>query len=393
MTETVHLALVPRDGLFCKDGRGWFTSASNRGHALDWPWPQTVLGALRTAWGRAEEARRGRAFLPDEWAGQTAAITLGPTLALRRPHGAVWAPQHRMWPVPADGRWLRDQQQVARLDPAPSEVPTLGRDDDEAREALWRPHLDDKQKPEPPPAWLPDEQFIAWLVGRPVSAKSERLRLTKRVQTHVTIDPATFTVAKAENEEKGLLYSHDVVETVEPKAEWAIGAEVTAPGTPPRWATIGADARLAAIEPLERDLFAPPKELLDAFRSGSRGLRLIVVTPAWFRRGWLPNGLQRDDETTTYRGRLRGLDVELVLRAAFVPRPFEVSGWAVRAGVAKRSDRLVPPGAVYFFERADGGVFTDAEARALWLAQLGSRPSQGYGRVVPGVWTPARRNS
>ncbi|MCS6800317.1 MAG: type III-B CRISPR module-associated Cmr3 family protein [Chloroflexota bacterium] len=386
MTETAHLALIPRDGLFCKDGRGWFTSASNRGHALDWPWPQTILGALRTAWGRTEEARRGRAFRPDEWADQTAAIALGPTFPLRRPHGAAWEPGQRMWPAPADARWLKDEKEVARLDPVPSDVPTLGRDDDDAREALWRPQLDDRQKPEPPPAWLPDADFIAWLAGRPVPVRRERFRLAKRVQIHVTVDPSTLTA------KEGLLYSHDVVETVERDAEWAIGAEVTLPSAGLRWATIGADARLAAVEPLPAELFAPPPALLEAFRAGSRGLRLVVVTPAWFRRGWLPNGLQRDDETKTYRGRLRGLEVDLVLRAAFVPRPIEVSGWAVREGVAKRSDRLVPPGAVYFFERADGGVFTDAEARALWLAQLGSRPSGGYGRVVPGVWTPARRS-
>ena len=36
-TTTKHLALVPRDGFFAKDGRGWHTSVSGRGHGLDWP--------------------------------------------------------------------------------------------------------------------------------------------------------------------------------------------------------------------------------------------------------------------------------------------------------------------------------------------------------------------
>jgi CRISPR-associated protein Cmr3 len=211
------------------------------------------------------------------------------------------------------------------------------------------------------------------------------LRSVKRVQTHVTIRPDTFTA------QDQLLYSHDVVETLERDAEWAIGVETTFPGDPPRWVTLGADARLVAVEPLPPALFEPPPRLLDAFRRGSAGLRIIVVTPASFRRGWLPNGLQRDD--AVYRGQLRGLEPEVVLRAAIVPRPFEVSGWAVREGVAKRSERLVPPGAVYFFERTDGKPFGEAEARALWLASLGSRSSEGYGRVVPGVWNPERSKS
>jgi CRISPR-associated protein Cmr3 len=53
---------------------------------------------------------------------------------------------------------------------------------------------------------------------------------------------------------------------------------------------------------------------------------------------------------------------------------------------------MVPPGAVYFFERADGRRFGEAEAKSLWLAALGTRTNEGFGRVVPGVWRPARNN-
>jgi CRISPR-associated protein Cmr3 len=67
MTATQRFALIPRDGLFCKDGRGWHTSASGRGHSLEWPWPSTVLGAMRTAWGRGEEQRTGTRFDPSAW--------------------------------------------------------------------------------------------------------------------------------------------------------------------------------------------------------------------------------------------------------------------------------------------------------------------------------------
>jgi CRISPR-associated protein Cmr3 len=48
---------------------------------------------------------------------------------------------------------------------------------------------------------------------------------------------------------------------------------------------------------------------------------------------------------------------------------------------------MVAPGAVYFFERADGKPFGEADARSLWLAAVGGRTEEGFGRVVPGVWT------
>lgn len=86
----VHVALLPRDGFFCKDGRGWFTSASGRGHGIEWPWPSTILGAMRTAWGRAEEDRSKTCFSPSDWLARTKPIQLGRALTLRRPHGAQW---------------------------------------------------------------------------------------------------------------------------------------------------------------------------------------------------------------------------------------------------------------------------------------------------------------
>jgi CRISPR-associated protein Cmr3 len=59
-------------------------------------------------------------------------------------------------------------------------------------------------------------------------------------------------------------------------------------------------------------------------------------------------------------------------------------------GKPKRTQRLVPPGAVYFFERVDRKPFTPDQAQALWCTALGHREhtSQGFGRVVPGIWQP-----
>jgi len=51
---------------------------------------------------------------------------------------------------------------------------------------------------------------------------------------------------------------------------------------------------------------------------------------------------------------------------------------------------MVPAGAVYFFERADGRSFGEDDARSLWLAALGARTEEGFGRVVPGTWSPRR---
>lgn len=388
MTMTAHLALVPRDGLFCKDGRGWHTSASGRGHGLEWPWPSTILGAVRSAWGRGEEARSGAIFGPDEWRTRTASIEVARTLALRRPHGAAWEAEHRVWPVPRDALWLEGRNEVYRLEPLEPLAPTLGRDDDEAREALWRPRLPEAGKPLAPPRWWSSEDFSGWLAGHsvPVRCRGATLAMARRVQVHVGIRPDELTA------DEGVLFSHDVIETLDPYAEWAIGAEVVLPaGDPFSVATLGSDARIARVESLSADLFEAPSRLLEAFRAPSQGLRVVAVTPLCFKRGWLPDGFVANGKE--YHGRLPGLDAELMMRAAFVPRPIHVSGWDMAAAVPKPTSRLVAPGAVYFFERVDGKPFGEADARSLWLAALGARTEEGFGRVVPGVWNRAGRSA
>jgi CRISPR-associated protein Cmr3 len=378
---TTRLALVPRDGFFAKDGRGWHTSASGRGHGLDWPWPSTVLGALRSLWGRGEETRSNTTFTLDDWRSRTQPIQLGRSLALHRKHGAAWRVEDATWPVPLDALWLEGRNEVHRLDPVTPIAPTLGRDDDEAREALWRPVPDGERKPLASPRWWSSEEFTSWLAGKPLSVRDEALGTTRRIQVHVGIRPEELT------SDDGVLFSHDVVETLDSGGEWALGVEVALPaGELPKVATLGSDSRLARVESLPAELFEPPSRVLEALRAASPGLRLVAASPLCFEKGWLPDGFVNTNGE--YRGQLAGLEV--ILRAAFVPRPIHVSGWDMAKGEPKPTSRMVAPGAVYFFERSDGQPFGEEEAKLLWLSALGTRTNEGFGRVVPGVWRPTR---
>ncbi len=401
MSTIRSLALVPRDGVFCKDGRGWYTTALGRAHGTSWPWPSTLLGALRSAWGRGLEERQGRPLNGAEWRERTRAVALHRSLALRRPLGTGWGPEHRVWPAPADALRVEGRGRLLRLQPRPRDPAgpkTLGRDDDPAREALWLATVDEEGKPKQLEHWWGEEHFVAWLTEEEVSARGQgrRFSLPRRLQSHVRISAEQLTA------KDGYLFSHEVLETLEgnrdrtpgvaprgednpPAAEWAIGVQVRLPDpSMPRLGRLGADGRLVGIEPLPEALFAPPTRLLEAFTRGSTGLRLVVVTPASFAEGWLPDGLER--QGGGIRGHLPGVEAELVLRAAAVPRPLHVSGWDMVAGAPKPVSRLVVPGTVYFLERTDGERFGQAEARSLWLAAVGLRTEEGYGRVVPGVW-------
>jgi CRISPR-associated protein Cmr3 len=237
------------------------------------------------------------------------------------------------------------------------------------------------QKPLAAPRWWSSEAFMAWLAGKPVGVHGKSFITARRVQAHVGIRPEELT------SDDGVLFSHDVVETLDRSGEWALGVEVELPaGGLPSVATLGSDSRLARVESLPTTLFEPPASVLGAFRASSTGLRLVAVSPLCFEKGWLPDGLASTNGQ--YRGKIVG--IEVILRAAFVSRPVHVSGWDMAKAEPKPTSRMVPPGSVYFFERADGLPIGEAEANSLWLAALGTRTDEGFGRVVPGVWRPTR---
>ncbi|MEJ5233709.1 MAG: type III-B CRISPR module-associated Cmr3 family protein [Geminicoccaceae bacterium] len=381
MSTIRHLRLEPRDGFTCRDGRGW--SPSGLAGALELPWPSTIRGALRTAFGRQLEAREKRVFGKQDWLRRTEAVRLGRLLLLRARRGARdW---ERLWPCPADAVHYDEADRLTRLEPRPPELRTLGRDEDPAREALWRPRLDDPRKPASLPRHWPDAAFVRWLCGKDVK-RSELEAVPepgRRSQSHVGIDPEKLTAKEA------ILFAEEVVEAFDREGRFALGLEVELPeAIALERATLGGDRRLVELAELDRALFEPPAELLAAFRAGPQGLRLVLVTPARFEAGWLPDGFDAKDGD--YRGTLPGIEGELVLRAAFVDRPIAVSGWDLAEGRPKRTERMAPAGSVFFVARRDGGTFGEQDARALWLAAIGGRTEEGFGRVVPGIWTAER---
>lgn len=410
--------LTPRDGFFCKDGRGWFTDGEGRARSLDWPMPTTVLGALRTAWGRGQEKKSGSVLSPAQWRQVAGAVGLDAMIALRRPlkditrkditqKDITWDVSHRMWPCPADA--LMDESgHLIRLECRESSdlPPTLPAGDDpeaQAIEALWRPGREGKGKVKPGPRWWTDAMFLDWLMGTvprdTVPRDTESRGPSRRAEVKLALNPSSATAANS------MLYVEEVVETLEAAAdgvhEWAMGCRVLLESAalpcghraPLRPVTFGGGQRPACLSPISKDsrnpkaapdIFRMPEKLREAVRENRpRLLRLIAVTPLSFERGWLPDGCQVDDGCFAWT--LPSVGTPVWLRAALVPRPQHVSGWDMVENRPKDTIRLVPPGSVYVVERRDGKPFGHQEVEALWFSSLGGGTDEGFGLIVPGL--------
>ena len=387
-------AIVPRDGFFFNSARGWYTAASGKAAALEWPFPSTIHGALRTSCGRAAETATGSRFTARDWETQTAGVHVDFSLPLRRRIGEPWGSDHVMWRSPADAVCLASHDEMIPLNPKKSTVATLGMVDD-ARELLWWPILQDRAKPLPPVGYWTHREVVDWLSGKRVikmdPEERESRTLPVRLEPHVTLEADTLTA------EEGGLFCAMIRETLVHHHgtvfEWGILARSEVGTlTPEDVVTLGGDRRLARLETVDLGLDALPRALADSFSRGPTGLRVLCVSPAYFENGWLPDGFGSTDDGEGFVGKLPGLASDIILRAAIVPRPEHVSGWDMAKdrgrGAPKPSLRLVPAGAIYFFAKRDGSPFTQTDAKTLWLSAWGQNNHQGFGRIVPGVWTP-----
>lgn len=378
--STLHLALLPRDGWFCKDGRGWYTSENGRSGSLPWPPPATLRGALRGAFGRAIIEQTGEPLEPADWEARSRGVGIRRIVTLHRDGAEPFATEHRRWPVPMDAVHLREETEVHCLVPRRrgEQVGTLGASDHAPIEALAWPSMP-RGKPAAGPVFWTDAEMCAWLRGETVQKREPRdteRTPVRRTDIHLAVDPGTLAAVPS------MLHSSEITEGLSRTGEWGVALEVDLPEEAPAVARgplhVGGRRRIADVETIGASLFAAPAGLCKP----GRGLRLVLVTPAEFDQGWLPDGFAVD----TLTGSLPGVTGAVVLRAALVPRPMALSTWDIVARAPRKTRRMVAPGSVYFFEKRDGTTFTEAEIRGLWMARLGRDRDEGLGLVLPGTW-------
>lgn len=151
-------------------------------------------------------------------------------------------------------------------------------------------------------------------------------------------------------------------------------------------APLGGERRLARWQASTVEWPVLPLEI-DASVKKNRTARLVLLTPAMFAHGALPdwNGKpwrNRSGPTVTVEG-------------ACVGRPEVVSGWNMRKGARgeKPTRRLAPAGSVYFVRLAGTDEDIDAWLMDTWMQCVSDDPQDcldGFGLAVVGVWEDGR---
>lgn len=361
------MLIEPRDPLVVRDGRPFTSSPGARARSLPFPLPQTLAGAVRTRIGLA----RGLSF--PEAAAQVRQIGIhGPLLA--ECQGGNW---HLMAPAPADAVLLGSSGKpyLYRLTPL-----SLGEGVQtnlpEGLHPVGIPRPDNKSKPLGMPRFWSWEALERWLQEPPPKAETSPESLGHNgpegeVRTHLRINPATQTA------DEGFLFQTSGLEFVRKAGESPrrLALALWVEGAPSGVFPLGGERRLALWHSQTLPQPRPPQGLLERLKQ-HRAARVILLTPAAFEEGFLPQGRS-----------LRGASIEAVA----LGRAVVASGWDLERHRPKPSRRLVPAGSVYFVRFPDWEeARIEAWLEEVWMQNLSDAEQDrldGYGLAVVGCWT------
>ena len=374
--------VLSRDPLIFRDGRPFEAVPGSRARSLPFPHPTTLAGALRT---REGFQKHGGNFEDNETVQALLQRRIwGPYLAEKDNQG-----QLRAWyiPAPQDALWVKEGDAITRYWLRPVEAPGItempDRPDKSENLRLVGPKKHIKAKPyRQAPAFWSWEALKEWLVNPqdgPVVPESVGLpALLQESRMHVHIDPGTHTA------KEGFLFQTTGLRFVFvpdgkgwPEARHLALLVRTDAEIDEGIGYLGGERRAVYWEPVDWSPPSPPEEVL---RSAERGaVRMMLVSPAYFEKGYLPTWLQNAVESVQ-------ANVQAVV---LTQRAVAISGWDMKAGHEKPSRRLVPAGAVYYL-RLEGSP----EARRRFVETLWFQPvsdaeqdrRDGLGQVVFGVW-------
>lgn len=375
----LRLFLEPLDVWLFRDGRPFTAGSDAMARSRFPPTPYTLYGMLRSlllfqaaAQGRVQDLGFGDqpelvaivAGAPDDFG----RLRLrGPWLA-RVEKGTLV----RYFPAPRDLVRFSSSGEpsayalLALTRPAPLEATAAG-----SLQPLWVRH------PEPPQAaegYVAEPDFWRYLAGQPVPAVEAGSLFIRERRPGLGIDRSTRTAAE------GLLY---MVEYIRPRQDTGLAVDVLdgLEQVPPLVA-FGGEARGSRCTTLPPATEQPPPGLREQVAASGR-VKLVLATPALFRRGWLPAWVdQATLRTTEPYPRLR-------LVSAAVPRAEPIGGFDLVKRIPRPMRPAVPAGSVYFFEEDDPGAAVRAFDNWFGSCLSDDHAGIGFGLAYAGTWNYA----
>ncbi|GAB4559059.1 MAG: type III-B CRISPR module-associated protein Cmr3 [Anaerolineae bacterium] len=378
--------ITPHDPLVFRDGKPFTAIPGSRARSMPFPSPATLAGAVRT---RSAALDNGGRFPTGDQNVINRILgfqVIGPLLFdVRRQELLVPAPRDALFvqleqPDEARARlmplrpWQESQEVLTNL---PAGLRLVG----PISSATGKEHS------KAPQFWR-WERIEAWLRA-PEIVESANLhewglqRLPMDTRTHVSIERGTGTAREgALFQTSGLTLlqvpQRGRLPALSESTEFAFVVQTDAQPFAPGLDTLGGERRVVWWQACDRSIPSCPEEIRRAILEIRRG-RLILVTPAWFEKGYMPEWLLQHPT-----------GVKLKIVGAAVGRPTYASGWDYAKKAPKPARRLAPAGSVYFFEITQGSeTAIERFIDSVWMKPISDGEQErrdGFGVALLGTW-------
>ncbi len=376
--------IEPRDPLIFGDGKPFSAVPGSRAKSLIFPHPSTIAGAMRTHSGTDPKGQFDSSRI-DELLGKH---LRGPVLVELAPDTNV---QDWLLPVPADALVLKadDEKAGRRLWLRPLKMPDGAMTNLNSGLELVGASNKVEGKPHPkPPRYWNWKAYERWLLA-PADDTADALTAdwghegpAREYRMHVSIEPGSQTA------QEGALFQTSGLEFTRVSGNGRSELH----GTTRLALALNTDADLRAgldflggekravyWQQSTDELPVCPDEVRKAITM-QKHCRLLLLTPGWFERGYLPTWVRT---CTT--------DVTVEIVAAAVSRYQTVSGWDY-AGTPqgpKLTRRLTPAGSVYFLRLNGDDDAIERFVEVVWMHNISDCSQDrrdGFGLAVVGVW-------
>ncbi len=396
--------MEPRDPLLVRDGRPFGADPGARAASLSFPFPSTIAGGIRARAGLDElgifkytkddekeldhlKLLSIRGPLLVQLTGNDEDIAPGQWL-IRAPRDALLLPSTS---TEADKQTTRIQQLL------PLQLPEGAQTDMGTPEWLVGQPMSDEQSK--PPQGIPSywywKTFETWLLNPSAFSQEEQrlsdvgLRGLEREQRmHVSIE-ADKEIAK-----DGMLFETSSLEFTMPgsgkqrlrnaqRLALAIAADDNDYAIRAGLTGFGGERRIVTWRKSSAKLPTCPAQLVQTMLSGKKQkyCRLILLTPACFKKGYLPTWLYTE---------MAGYGIKANIQAVAIDRAQVVSGWDLALKRPKPSRRLALAGTVFFLTLEGSDAAMSAWGEHLWMQCISDDEQDrrdGFGLAVLGTWS------
>ncbi len=372
------LIIQPHDVLLFRDGKPFSAGTDIRARSLFPPTPFTLQGAIRArvlfstsgvspadyASGQTQEAQKLQELIGTPKDSYGKLQLWGPFLA--RQENGQWV---RYFPLPADVIQVGGTYKLLQPIQSPPWQANLPKN-------FLPSWFRTAERPEEARGWISEKALERYLRGEAPSEVHPECEFVEREPRFgIAMERGRRTVRESH------LYLAEFLRLKEGVAFWVEveGISETDLGGKNGFLQLGGEARSAYYEVRETQddrLLSPPNSL-------PRRFKVVLLTPAWFSEGWMP---QDGNGRQFFSGSVR-------LVSAIIPRYQSIGGAYVddqrrQGAFQKPMRRFVPAGSVYFFEHDGtaswaGKPFTETPPNEADYGQI------GFGTCVIGEWNYA----